>query len=220
MPGWREKKFVFSSKGTFVDVKEKLESVYPKLKDAGGFELLRTGSPNAKLFLINPLPFLWDTAGLAYIRPLQMDLDTPSSSVLDLNNQDTKAVADETSLSMLSQIFSEKPKQVIEEAVSRANGNDALAAQEILEEKDMPSDSPGPSSSSLYSTSFVPETSDASNLIHTGIDTISDSELLQSPFDMASTPPAAKVFSTLEELMQGHKRSLGLDEDNVKCIRA
>ena len=80
MPGWGEKKFVFSSKGTFVDVKEKLESVYPKLKDAGGFELLRTGSPNAKLFLINPLPFLWDNAGhgeaLAYIRPLQMDLDT------------------------------------------------------------------------------------------------------------------------------------------------
>ena len=61
---------------------------------------------------------------------------------------------------------------------------------------------------------------EASNLIHTGIDTISDSELLESPFDMASTPPAAKVFSTLEELMQGHKPSLGLDEDNVKSIRA
>ena len=66
--------------------KEKRESVYPKLKDAGGFELLRMGSPNAKLFLINPpaggysVPVLWDTVGLAqalaYIRPLQMDLDT------------------------------------------------------------------------------------------------------------------------------------------------
>lgn len=41
---------------------------------------------------------------------------------------------------------------------------------------------------------------DASNLINIGIDTISDSELLESPFDMASTPPAAKIFSTLEEL--------------------
>ena len=81
-----QKKVVLSSKGSFVDVKEKLESVYPKLKDAGGFELLRMGSPNAKLFLINPpaggysVPFLRDTAGLgqalAYIRPLQMDLDT------------------------------------------------------------------------------------------------------------------------------------------------
>ena len=50
---------------------------------------------------------------------------------------------------------------------------------------------------------------DASNLIHIGIDTISDSELLESPFDMASTPPAAKVFSTLEELMQGHKPFYG-----------
>lgn len=85
-PGWGKKKVVFSSKGSFVDVKEKLESIYPKLKDAGGFELLRMGSPNSKLFLINPpaggysVPFLRDTAGLgqalAYIRPLQMDLDT------------------------------------------------------------------------------------------------------------------------------------------------
>ena len=58
---------------------------------------------------------------------------SPSSSVLDLNNQDTKAVADEKSVSMFSQIFSEKPKQVIEEAVRKANGNVALAAQEILE---------------------------------------------------------------------------------------
>ena len=58
---------------------------------------------------------------------------SPSSSVLDLNNQDTKAVADETSVSMLSQIFSEKPKQVIKVAVRRANGNVALAAGEILE---------------------------------------------------------------------------------------
>jgi len=57
---------------------------------------------------------------------------SPSSSVLDLNNQDTKAVEDEKSVSMFSQIFSEKPKQVIEEAVRRANGNVALAAQEIL----------------------------------------------------------------------------------------
>ena len=37
---------------------------------------------------------------------------------------------------------------------------------------------------------------------------------------MASTPPAAKVFSTLEELMQAHKRSLCLDEDNVRRIHA
>ena len=36
---------------------------------------------------------------------------------------------------MLSQIFSEKPKEVIVEAVRRANGNVALAAQEILEDE-------------------------------------------------------------------------------------
>ena len=52
--GLGRKKVIFSSKGPFVDVKEKLEIVYPKLKDGGGFELLRMGSPNAKLALINP----------------------------------------------------------------------------------------------------------------------------------------------------------------------
>ena len=62
-PGLGQKKVVFSSKGSFVDAKEKLESVYPKLKDAGGFELLRMGSPNAKLFLINPpAAGYWDLA--------------------------------------------------------------------------------------------------------------------------------------------------------------
>ena len=62
-----------------------------------------------------------------------MFVSSPSSSVLDLDNQDTKAAADETSVSMLSQILSDKPKEVIEEAVRRTNGNVALAAQEILE---------------------------------------------------------------------------------------
>ena len=80
------RKVVFPSKGSFVDVKEKLEIVYPKLKDGGGFELLRMGSPSSKLTLIYPpaggysVPFLRDAAGLgqalAYIRSLQMDLDT------------------------------------------------------------------------------------------------------------------------------------------------
>lgn len=37
---------------------------------------------------------------------------------------------------------------------------------------------------------------------------------------MANTPPAPDVLSTLEELMGCHKRSLHLDEDHVKHIRA
>ena len=84
--GLGRRKVVFSCRGSFVDVKAKLENVYPKLKDGGGFELLRSGSPNSKLALIIPpaggysVPFLRDAAGLgqalAYIRPLQMDLGT------------------------------------------------------------------------------------------------------------------------------------------------
>ena len=33
---------------------EKLESVYPKLKEAGGFEILRSGPSNKDLVVINP----------------------------------------------------------------------------------------------------------------------------------------------------------------------
>ena len=44
--GWR--KVVFPSKVYFVAVKEKLEIFHPKLKDGGGFELLRMGSPSLK----------------------------------------------------------------------------------------------------------------------------------------------------------------------------
>ena len=102
-PGLGQKKVVFSSKGSFVDAKEKLESVYPKLKDAGGFELLRMGSPNAKLFLINPpaggysVPFLRDTVGLgqalAYIWPLQMYLDTSVGESAQLPEQVCVSIA-------------------------------------------------------------------------------------------------------------------------------
>ena len=56
---------------------------------------------------------------------------SPSTIVLDLDNQGTKAVPDKTSVSMLSQIFSDKPKEVIEEAVRRANGNVGLAAEGV-----------------------------------------------------------------------------------------
>lgn len=75
-----------AGKWFFIDVKTKLESVYPKLIQGGGFEILRSGSPSSKLSLITPpagrysVPFLRGSAGLgqalAYIRPLQKDLDT------------------------------------------------------------------------------------------------------------------------------------------------
>ena len=84
--GLGRRKVVFHCEASSIDVKTKLESVYPKLIQGGGFEILRSGSPSFKLSLITPptggysVPFLWDSAGLgqalAYIRPLQKDLDT------------------------------------------------------------------------------------------------------------------------------------------------
>ncbi|KAJ7326039.1 hypothetical protein OS493_028762 [Desmophyllum pertusum] len=228
--GLGRRKLVFSCRGSAIDVKTKLESVYPKLKASGGFELLRSESPSSKLSLITPpaggysVEFLRDAAGLgqalAYIRPLQIDLDTSAvqsteqqvggenvltvkcleceadvamatfrqhqaqcnirsplessrRGVLYLDDQGTvaDADADEKSVSMLSHIFSEKPKEVIEQAVRRANGSVSLAAQEfLLENKDMPSESasrssrdPDAPSTSFSDSCFAPATSDEDN---------------------------------------------------------
>ena len=62
----------------------------------------------------------------------------------------------------------------------------------------------------------------ASSSIHIGLGCTSDSdsELSESPFNNGSIPPAAKVFTTLDELMRCHKRSLHLDEDHVRRIHA
>ena len=87
------KKVVFSCKASALDVQRVLERVYPKISESGGFELLRSGSPCTVLTLINPpaggysVPFLRDAAGLgqalAYIRPLQQDLDTTAVEITE-----------------------------------------------------------------------------------------------------------------------------------------
>lgn len=74
---------------TFV---EKIEAVYPKIKNGGGFELLRSGATNKELVVITPppcgysVPFLRDSSGLvqalAYIRPLQRSLDVSPTGTL------------------------------------------------------------------------------------------------------------------------------------------
>ena len=86
--GLGRKKVCFHSKATFTDFRRKLEEEYPKLKEGGGFELMRTGhqGSNTVLTTIIPpasgysVPFLRDSSGLgqalAYIRPLQRNLDT------------------------------------------------------------------------------------------------------------------------------------------------
>ena len=91
--GLGHKKVVFSCKASTLDVQRVLERVYPKISKSGGFELLRSGSPCTVLTLINPpaggysVPFLRDAAGLgqalAYIRPLQQDLDTTAVEITE-----------------------------------------------------------------------------------------------------------------------------------------
>ena len=85
--GLGRRKVCFHSKATFTDFRRKLEEEYPKLKEGGGFELMRTGHQGSNTVLTTIIPppsgysvtFLRDSSGLgqalAYIRPLQHDLD-------------------------------------------------------------------------------------------------------------------------------------------------
>ena len=75
------KTVAFNRKDGALAFVEKIESVYPKLKDAGEFELPRSGPSSKDLIVIHPpasdyrVPFLKKVCGLgqalAYIRPLQ-----------------------------------------------------------------------------------------------------------------------------------------------------
>ena len=79
--GLGRKTIVFHREEQPLAFAKKVESVYQKLKDAGGFELLRSGSSNKDLVVITPppsgnsVPFRCESSGLgqavAYIRPLQ-----------------------------------------------------------------------------------------------------------------------------------------------------
>ena len=75
------KTIVFNHRDQAITFIEELESVYPKLKDGGGFELLRTSPSNKERMVITPLasvysgPFLRESSGFGQpvpcIRPLQ-----------------------------------------------------------------------------------------------------------------------------------------------------
>ena len=52
----QQKTVIFNRKDGPLAFVEKLESVFPKLKGAGGFEILRSGPTNEDLVLINPPP--------------------------------------------------------------------------------------------------------------------------------------------------------------------
>lgn len=101
--GLGKKKICFPSKANAIELKHKLEEVYPKLASGGGFEILRRGMSN-ELVLIDPppsgysVPFLREIAGLgqaiAFLRPIQCNLDmTPCSSNTD-NSLEVSIVQD------------------------------------------------------------------------------------------------------------------------------
>ena len=83
--GLAEKKITFRKSADSAEVLTELEEAYPRLKDGGGFELLRSGQRVKDLVLIPSPPggysvnFL-KNCGLGqstiYIRPIQKDLDT------------------------------------------------------------------------------------------------------------------------------------------------
>lgn len=90
--GIGRKRIVFRRKDNSLQVKDKLEEAYPKLAMGGGFELLRSSVSPSDLEVIEPpksgysVAFLRDCSGLgqaiAYVRPLQRDLDTTPLSLL------------------------------------------------------------------------------------------------------------------------------------------
>ena len=88
--GLGRKKIVFGNKDGAIEVNQKMEAMYPKLKAGGGFEILRSGMGN-KLMFVPPtacgysVPYLRDQAGigqaLPYVHPLQEKLDLAPASV-------------------------------------------------------------------------------------------------------------------------------------------
>ena len=93
--GLGRRRISFHKDSNAIDVKAKLEEVYPRLVYGGGFEILRSGLSPKDLHLLTPpsnagysVQFLRDNSGLgqaiAYIRPVQSDLD---SSSLELDVQ-------------------------------------------------------------------------------------------------------------------------------------
>lgn len=84
--GLGRKRISFHKNADASKVKTSLENTFPKLALSGGFELLRSSATPRDLEVIAPpnsgysVPFLRDSSGLgqaiAYIRPVQKDLDT------------------------------------------------------------------------------------------------------------------------------------------------
>ena len=88
-----KRKITFQAKANSLHLNIKLEAVYPKLKDGGGFDILRRGVQASELIMIKPprsgysVPYLRDIGGLgqadAFIRPIQCNLNVTPSEIID-----------------------------------------------------------------------------------------------------------------------------------------
>lgn len=95
--GLGRKKIIFGWKDNPFTFKAKLEEIFPRLVDGGGFEILRSGVNVQSLVLIPPpaagysVPFLRDISGLgqalAYVRPAQINLDITEDVSVVLDNE-------------------------------------------------------------------------------------------------------------------------------------
>ncbi|XP_046860741.1 uncharacterized protein LOC124453968 isoform X2 [Xenia sp. Carnegie-2017] len=92
--GLGRKRISFDKDSNAAKVKAKLEEIYARLVSGGGFEILRSGLSPKDLYLVTPplnigytVHFLRDSSGLgqaiAYIRPVQADLDSSSLEMGD-----------------------------------------------------------------------------------------------------------------------------------------
>ncbi|XP_046857800.1 uncharacterized protein LOC124451206 [Xenia sp. Carnegie-2017] len=88
-------------------VKAKLEEIYPRLLSGGGFEILRSGLSPKDLYLITLhqildilSTFFVIGQAIAYIRPVQADLD---SSSLETDDHAPAGDAPETRIYLLDQ---------------------------------------------------------------------------------------------------------------------
>ena len=95
--GLGRKKVTFGNKDGALIFKGKLEETYPKLKQGGGFQQLRSGARPGELLVVKPpstgytVPFLRDGTSLGqaliYVRPIQQNLD-----MSELVNQENTSV--------------------------------------------------------------------------------------------------------------------------------
>ena len=95
--GLGRKKVCSNGRADATEVKTTLEQSYPKLKEGGGFEILRRGPSPSELTLIPPPPsgytvkFLRDSTGLgqaiAFVRPLQCNLNREAILPVSDNSQ-------------------------------------------------------------------------------------------------------------------------------------